>query len=108
MAHTTGSSNLLWPKANSLAMMLCLLLPLFSAGRAHAQAAGTGTIQGTVQDSSGANISGATVTATNNGTGLKSTQRTSSAGTYVLSALPPGDYNLEVSMPGSHLTSRST
>ena len=66
MTQTTGSSNLLWPKANSLAIMLCLLLPLFSAGRALAQAAGTGTMQGTVQDSSGANIGGATVTATNN------------------------------------------
>ena len=98
--QSSDSSKLLWLRANPLVMMLFLLLSLFFAGRAYGQAAGTGTIQGTVQDSSGANIGGATVTATNNGTGLKSTQKTSSAGTYVLSALPPGDYNLEVSMAG--------
>jgi Carboxypeptidase regulatory-like domain len=84
----------------ALAITLLVLAAIFCTGRAHAQAAGTGTIQGTVQDSSGASIGGATVTVTNNGTGLRVTQKTSNAGTYVLSALPPGNYTLEVNMAG--------
>jgi Carboxypeptidase regulatory-like domain/TonB-dependent Receptor Plug Domain len=101
MTQTIDSSNLLSPKAKAVVLtFFFLFVSLFYADRAHAQAAGTGTIQGTVLDPSGANVGGATVTATNNGTGLKSTQKTSSAGTYVLSALPPGDYNLDVSMAG--------
>ncbi len=72
----------------------------FSATRMVAQLVGTGTIEGTVQDSSGAVVRGATVTATNDATGLKSSQATSSAGSYTLAALPPGVYTVDVQAAG--------
>jgi Carboxypeptidase regulatory-like domain len=88
-------------KANAVTLALFLIILLIcSTERAFSQAAGTGTIQGVVQDPSGASIGGVTITVTNNGTGLKSVQKTSGQGTYALSALPPGNYTLEARMDG--------
>lgn len=67
---------------------------------ARAQVAGTGTIQGTITDPSGAVVPNATVTATAPATGRTTTQTTSSAGTYVLTALPPGTYVVTVKGQG--------
>ncbi|ADW70530.1 TonB-dependent receptor [Granulicella tundricola] len=67
---------------------------------AWAQAAGTGTIQGTVTDKSGAVVPNAKVTAVSQDTGRTAAQQTSSAGTYVLPALPPGDYSVTVELKG--------
>src|SRR5262245_49787423 len=61
---------------------------------------GSGTIQGTVTDPSGAVVPGAAVTATNIATGVQTARTTTGAGLYVLSPLPPGEYNLQVVAPG--------
>ena len=50
----------------------------------------TAAIQGTVRDSTGAVIPGATVTATNQETNLQRTVQSSSAGFYQIPNLPPG------------------
>jgi hypothetical protein len=102
MTQNVCLSNLrnLSSKTGALTLAFFLVVCGFSPVRAHAQVAGTGTIQGIVQDPAGANISGASVTARNTGTGLTSSQKTSSQGSYVLSALPPGDYTLEVRIAG--------
>ena len=76
----------------------CVLLT-FSSAVASAQVAGTGTIQGTIQDVSGAVVPGARVEAVESETNLKVTQATSSSGTYSLTALPPGSYTVHVSAP---------
>jgi len=60
----------------------------------------TGSILGTVRDSSDAVISGATVTATNTATNFKMTSQTGQAGEYRLLALPAGKYRVVVSAPG--------
>src|SRR5438876_173333 len=52
----------------------------------------TGTISGSITDSSGAVIPHATVTVTNVGTSFKKTLQTDSGGNYTASALPSGDY----------------
>jgi hypothetical protein len=52
----------------------------------------TGTITGTVTDSSGAIIPNTTVIVTNTGTGIQSTLQTDSNGSFVASALPFGQY----------------
>lgn len=67
---------------------------------AFAQLGGTGTIQGSVTDPSGAVIPGVMVIATNVATGVKTARETSAAGVYVLGALPPGQYQVEVSATG--------
>jgi len=56
----------------------------------------TGSITGTVADSSGAVIPSAKVTATNLGTNLSYNASSNSAGVYNLLFLPIGEYNLTV------------
>ncbi len=59
-----------------------------------------GAIQGTVVDPSGAVLSGATVTARNQGTGVTTTATTTSAGVYALPNLPPGSYAVTAQATG--------
>ena len=60
----------------------------------------TGTVQGTVTDPTGALVSGANVTVTNNGTNEKKELKTDSAGRYVLPFLTPGAYTVAVGATG--------
>jgi len=59
-----------------------------------------GSIRGTVTDATGAVVPGASVAATNSGTGVATSTISTDAGTYNLPALPPGEYRVEVSKPG--------
>lgn len=70
------------------------------SGIALAQFGGTGTIQGTAKDSSGAVIPGATVTVTEVSTSTKRTAQTTGAGYYSIPALSPGEYTVSVTAPG--------
>jgi hypothetical protein len=54
----------------------------------------TGEISGVVRDSSFAVLPDATITATNRDTGTERTTRTNRMGYYVLSFLPPGEYDV--------------
>ncbi|MCS7315889.1 MAG: TonB-dependent receptor [Bryobacterales bacterium] len=65
-----------------------------------AQFGGTGTIQGLVTDPSGAVVPGATVTAENVATGVKTTRQTTAAGLYVIAPLVPGTYTVTASAAG--------
>lgn len=69
--------------------VLLLCQPLFSQGS-------FGTILGTVTDTSGAVIPGATVTITNAGTGVSRKLTTDSAGAYNAPTLIPGSYSVRV------------
>lgn len=60
----------------------------------------TGDITGDVADSSGAVVSGATVTAVNTGTNLSRSGTTSGTGSYRIPDLPIGTYKVTVSAPG--------
>lgn len=74
---------------------IALLLPV-----AYGQTGTTFVLQGTVQDSSGGVISGATVTIRNVTIGLARKAATDSNGHYIFAALPPaGTYELKVEMP---------
>ncbi len=65
-----------------------------------AQIGGGGTIHGTITDPGGSVVPGATVTATNVATSVETTSQTNSAGVYVISALPPGEYKIVVTFSG--------
>jgi len=69
---------------------LCVLAFVLIAGTAAAQVAGTGTIQGTIADSTGAVVPNATVTITNVSTGVKHTSPSDSSGIYVFPNLDIG------------------
>jgi carboxypeptidase family protein/TonB-dependent receptor-like protein len=60
----------------------------------------TATIVGTVQDSSGAVVPGATVTATDTGTNIATSAKTDSQGTYVITPLKVGQYNVTAEVRG--------
>jgi len=66
-----------------------------------------GSISGVVTDSSGAVVSGATVTATNVQTGVKTTLKTDSKGFYNFPALQIGNYTVDVQEQGFRTESRT-
>jgi hypothetical protein len=80
-------------------VVLCLAL-LLAAAVAFGQAGGTGTIQGSVTDPSGAAIPAASVTATNVGTGIKTERKTTEAGFFALQLLPAGEYTVTATATG--------
>jgi carboxypeptidase family protein/TonB-dependent receptor-like protein len=59
-----------------------------------------GTILGSVTDSSGAAVSGASVSARNTATGLQRTTQTSGDGSYSIPELPIGTYEVKASQAG--------
>src|SRR5574342_774620 len=80
------------------ALLLCLSLFVL-AGNVFAQA-GNGQVGGTVQDVSRALVPGATITLTNTGTGVTTTQLTNEAGVYNFPSVPAGTYSVSASLPG--------
>jgi hypothetical protein len=60
----------------------------------------TGSIAGTVEDPTGAVIPGATITATNAGTGQKLSAVSNGTGQFTILAVPRGTYTVTASMPG--------
>ncbi|MBV9300812.1 MAG: TonB-dependent receptor [Acidobacteriaceae bacterium] len=60
----------------------------------------TGIIEGQITDPSAASVPGASVTATNNSTGIVATERSAQDGTFHFSSLPVGEYNLHVTAQG--------
>jgi hypothetical protein len=80
--------------------LLFIPASLLMAAALYAQIAGSGVIQGTILDPSGAPVPGAEVTALKLATGVKITTLTTQAGFYVLSPLSAGEYKLTVSAKG--------
>src|SRR5262249_32137569 len=80
------------------AFLYGLLLLLLGSTNVWSQA--TAQITGTVQDSSGAVLPGAEVTAVQTDTGVSRTSVTNETGSYVLPNLATGPYRLEISLPG--------
>lgn len=80
-------------------ILFCLLLPIMS-NFAMAQLA-TGTIAGTIQDSSGAVIPGVTITLSSPGViGGNQTAITNEQGTYRFTRLVPGTYSVKADLTG--------
>ncbi|GGA74548.1 hypothetical protein GCM10011507_27460 [Edaphobacter acidisoli] len=81
-----------------LFLSLGIVFSLFPGNMLLAQS--TGSIRGTVSDTTGANIVDATVTATNPSTGLTRTQQTNGDGIFVFPDLPIGSYTLQIAKHG--------
>ncbi len=87
------------PRSRSVARLLTVVILLASSvvtGRAQTQ----GGITGTVTDSSGATVPGATVTVTNTATHGTRNTTTNAEGLYSFPAVPPGSYELKVELQG--------
>ena len=77
-----------------ISLIFCLQLTVF------AQQAATATLTGTITDPHGAVVSGVSVTATQKATGVKRETVSNDDGLYVLSNMPPGDYELRIEAKG--------
>ena len=90
MSHTHG------PIRTALCLFAFAALALFAPAQET-----TGSISGTITDSSGANIKGATVTLTNTDRGhVERTLRTTSVGFFTATSLPLGTYSVKVTDAG--------
>lgn len=87
-----------------LACLLCCLIAL-SATSALAQTV-TGTVLGTVTDSTGALIADAEIHLLNSETGIVRTTRADAAGNYQISFVPPGSYEVTATRQGFRQTVR--
>ncbi|HWY08546.1 MAG TPA: carboxypeptidase-like regulatory domain-containing protein, partial [Candidatus Acidoferrales bacterium] len=86
--------------------VLVLLIVLSTAAVCLAQS-DTARLQGTVTDPQGNAVSGAVVNVTSVETGRLSTATTNELGYYTVSALPPGNYTVDVSQKGFKKISRT-
>lgn len=80
----------------SLAVHVALLIVSIVALTALAQAQFGASLQGTVTDKTGAVVSGANVTITEQATGISHNTATDASGFYRINALPPGKYTVIV------------
>jgi len=87
-------------------MMLALLLASVSAFAQGGGASTTGTINGRVDDSSGAVLPGVTVTATSPSALGTQTVVTDTNGNYRFPGLPPGTYTVTFELPGFNTLKR--
>ena len=86
------------------AVRLLVAVCLFSiAGSIHAQS-DSSSISGTVTDSSGAVLPNASITVHNNETRSDRSAKTNESGSYTITNLPPGDYNVRVENTGFETT----
>jgi hypothetical protein len=87
-------------------ILTCLTALTLTAGLGLAQS-GTAELNGTVTDSTGAAVSGATVTISNPAIGFSRVLKTSDGGVYSAPALNPGSYTIKVEMQGFQSQSRT-
>lgn len=79
---------------------LCCALILLGTSAGICWGQGSGTIQGTVTDSSGAVVAGAAIRIDNVATGVSKASETNSDGRYVVPFLAPGQYGVTVEKAG--------
>jgi len=98
MSH--HSSSRLFGKAGFNVLCLVFLATFFEMCLPVVAQINTGKITGTVTDSTGAIIVGATVRATNQGTGVASTVPSQANGSYLINFLIPGRYTVDAESAG--------
>jgi Carboxypeptidase regulatory-like domain len=86
--------------------VMVLLIVLLTAAIGVAQS-DTARLQGTVTDPQGNAVSGAVVNVTSVETGRLSTAATNELGYYTVTALPPGNYRVDISQKGFKKVSRT-
>ena len=85
------------PVRNCLFVFAILLLAPIAL---RAQIAGTGNIQGTVTDSSGAVVPNASITLTDQSTNVKHTTHSDGSGVYVFPGVPVSTYDISIGATG--------
>jgi outer membrane receptor protein involved in Fe transport len=83
----------------AITLFLTVLVIVFGVSFAMGQGIVTGSISGTVEDSQGAVVSGAKVTAKHVATNRDFAEQTTGNGLFALRALPPGAYDVKIESP---------
>src|SRR5512132_1168916 len=86
-----------WRALGSLALTLALLAQTAIVALAQTE---TGTLTGTVKDPQGAVVAGANIVVKSVDTGTERRSVTNDTGTYTISNLQPGIYDVRVEAPG--------
>src|SRR5579863_843446 len=81
-------------RRSSVLSLIVLLTSLFLAAAAFGQASYTAQVRGVVKDSTDAMVAKATVTITNDGTGIAVTAHSDDHGLYILTGLRPSVYTI--------------
>src|SRR5438309_930383 len=81
-------------------VVLLVACVIFGAGRPAAAQLTTADIVGTVTDTTGGVVPGATVTITNTATEVTQVVVTDRVGNYVVNLLPPGRYRVRIELEG--------
>src|SRR5262249_21081399 len=89
-----------------LSWLVALSMVALAAASATAQT-NTGTVSGTVGDAQGQRVPGATVTLTNEGTGVARTATSDPGGGFKYLAVPPGSYRVRVELSGFQTLERT-
>ena len=90
-----------------LVFLASVLVPCLTPTSGHAQTAATGALTGTISDTSGAVVPGATVTVTRNETGEARLVVSESDGSFRLPLLDPGTYMINVQKTGFKTATQS-
>lgn len=86
-------------------LLLCSVIALCTASLVAAQSGlGTGRVEGTVLDSSGAAVADASVTALNMATDVSTVQKSDSTGHFLFPYLAPGNYHVTIERSGFEVT----
>jgi hypothetical protein len=85
---------------NLFLFSLILIVSLLTATRSPAQSASGGDFEGTIRDSTGAVLPGASLVLTNVETGVERTSVAGDNGRYRIPSVPAGEYALAVSLEG--------
>jgi carboxypeptidase family protein len=100
-SFTTSSSRFSAPfHLNRLTMNLLFLIALICLASSSLLAQGRGRISGTISDTTGAVVPGATVSVTQVGTATKTEVKSNGQGEYIFPSLPPATYDLSVASTG--------
>ena len=81
-----------WTRNCFFIVLALLIIPIANLSRLAAQDSATGSIRGTVLDSSGGRIPQASIVVVNNATGRRYSVSSDAEGNFALDLLPPGDY----------------
>src|SRR5262245_51421577 len=84
----------------AMGLLALAVLMILSTGPAVLAQTSAGQVSGTITDSTGAVVPGASVTLTNTGTGVANTAPTNGSGNFVFLNVQPGTYELAVELQG--------
>src|SRR5436190_1018541 len=96
----TSKMNIWRGEMKLRSLLLCVLFIMGTAGQLYGQGGGSGTILGTVTDTTGGVIANAKVDVTNIATGVVIHTQTSSTGDYTFPYLNPTTYRVTVTVTG--------